>query len=227
VTARHIFDPERVHCRDTANPTTLFARVNRISGSTEPVRYVKISLKADGNQLWFKHERDDLDAAVIQFPVTVADIETLDIRFVPLWRLPTKEELGKISIGDDVVSAGMLVDLRRTAKNYPVLKFGKVSNILGEDIQTSCGGLPVNIEAWLIAANLVPGNSGSPIFYYPPFGENGDIKSPGLDRLVLLGVQSSSTVASDLAYMTPATYIFEIVKNMKIPDADLYLGKKP
>ena len=120
----------------------------------------------------------------------------------------------------------MLIDLRRTTKNYPVFNFGKVSNILGENIEISCGGAAVSIEAWLIAANLVPGNSGSPMFYYPPFGENADISSPGLDRLVLLGVQSASVVTSDVAYMTPATYVFDIIEDMKLPDADLYRGKK-
>jgi hypothetical protein len=47
--------------------------------------------------------------------------------------------------------------------------------------------------------------------YNPPFGENADISNHGLDRLVLLGVQSSSVVASGAAYMTPATFIFDIV----------------
>ena len=131
-------------------------------------------------------------------------IRSVNFRALPAWRLPTDEELSKISIGDDIVSAGMLLELRNTQKNYPVFKFGKISNILKEDIQTGCGGPQFPVRAWLIAANLVPGNSGSPIFYYPPFGENGDISSPGLQRMVLIGVQSSSALPSDVAFMTQA-----------------------
>jgi len=120
----------------------------------------------------------------------------------------------------------MLVELKGTQRNYPVFKFGKISNIPGEDLQTECdGGVPIEIKAWLIAANLVPGNSGSPILYYPPFGENSDISSPGIQRVVLIGVQSSSAVSSDVAYMTPANYVFEIVEGMNIKNADLYRGK--
>jgi hypothetical protein len=227
VTARHMFDPEWVHCPGKRNPALLFARVNAVEPtSPEKVKYIRVPLSKDGKSTWFKHRRDDIDAAVMTFPINDEDLLKSDIRFLPVWRLPTKEELGRISIGDDIVSAGMLVDLRRTTKNYPIFKFGKVSNILEEDIQTGCGGEPVNIVAWVIAANLVSGNSGSPIFYYPPFGENADITSPGLDRLVLLGIQSSSVVTSDVAYMTPATFLVDIIEEMKLPDVDLYLGKK-
>jgi hypothetical protein len=226
VTARHMFDPEWAHCPGKRNPTVLYARVNSIPGSAENVRYIRLTLSDGGRPAWFKHRRDDIDAAVILFPATDEDLTKSDFRFLPAWRLPTKEELGKLSIGDDIVSAGMLIDLRRTTKNYPVFKFGKVSNILGEDIAIGCGGPVFNIEAWLIAVNLVPGNSGSPIFYYPPFGENADVRSSGLDRLVLLGIQSASVVTSDVAYMTPATYVFDIIEDMKLRDADLYRGKK-
>ena len=227
-TARHLLDPEWVHCPGQHNPEILFARVNARKGGTgEKVRYIKLVLSNQSKRMWAKHRRNDIDAAVIVFPAKDDDLLKSDISFLPMWRLPTDGELAKVSVGDDIVSAGMLVELGRTSRNYPVFKFGKVSNILEEDIHTSCErGEGVNVNAWLIAANLVPGNSGSPVFYYPPFGEHGDIGSPGLDRLVLLGIQSSSSVPSDVAFMTPATYLSEIIEDMKLPDANLYLGKK-
>jgi hypothetical protein len=228
VTARHIVDPEWVHCPNTVNPEVMFARINGIDpAGVEKVRYVQLFLLNHGQPTWFKHTRDDIDAAVLLFPATDEDLRKGDFRALPVWRLPTDEELSKLSIGDDIVSAGMLLELRGMQRNYPVFKFGKISNIPGEDIQTSCAGAPpIAIKAWLIAANLIPGNSGSPILYYPPFGENSDISSPGLQRMVLIGIQSSSAVSSDVAYMTPANYVFEITQGMNIKGADLYRGKE-
>ncbi len=227
VTARHIVDPEWAHCPAAHNPMLIYARVNAVStDSTEKVRYIRIPLSSDAKPTWFRHKDEDVDAAVVIFPVTEDDLSKSDFRALPASRLPTDEELSKLSIGDDIVSAGMLLNLRAMQRNYPVFKFGKISSILREDAQTVCGdGAPFDIKAWLIAANLVPGNSGSPILYYPPFGENGDISSPGLQRLVLIGVQSSSVAASDVAFMTPANYVFDIIQSINIRDADLYRGK--
>jgi hypothetical protein len=227
VTARHIVDPEWAHCPNAANPDVMFARINNNDSSgTEKVRYIPLRLLIHGQPIWFRHSRDDIDAAVLFFPATEDDLGNGDFRALPSWRLPTDEEMNQLSIGDDVVSAGMLLGLSGTQRNYPVFKFGKISNILAEDVQTSCGGMSISVKAWLIAANLVPGNSGSPIFYYPPFGENADITSPGLQRMVLIGIQSSSALGSDVAYMTPANFVFQIIQKMNIKDADLYRGKE-
>ena len=226
VTARHIFDPLWAHCAVRHNPVLIFVRVNTAgAGNPEKVRYIPVSLESNGNPTWSKHHDDDVDAAVITLPLTENDFRTLDFRALPFWRLPTDEELRALSIGDDIVSAGVLLELKDTQKNYPVFKFGKISNIPGEGVPTGCGGVQMRIKAWLIAANLVPGNSGSPILYYPPYGENGDIASAGVQRIVLIGVQSSSVVPSDVAFMTPANYIFDIVHGMNIRNADLYRGK--
>jgi len=228
VTARHIVDPEWVHCPATHNPTVIYARVNAASAdSGEKVRYILVPLYSNDKPMWSKHTRDDVDAAVVPFPASDDDTRKSDFRALPVWRLPTNEELGMLSIGDDILSAGMLVNLKNTLRNYPVFKFGKISNIPEEDMETACGGPAREINAWLVAANLVPGNSGSPVFYYPPFGENGDITNPGLQRMVLVGVQSSSAMASDVAFVTPANYVFDIIKDMNLKDADLYRGKMP
>src|ERR1035441_6122781 len=178
VTARHIVDPEWLHCPVGHNPTLIYARVNTVSvDRSEKVRYIRVPLLNDDESTWFKHTNDDVDAAVVVFPASEEDLKESDFRALPVWRLPTDEELSSLSIGDDIVSAGMLVQLHDTQRNYPVFKFGTISNILKEDVRTTCGRAPREISAWLIAANLVPGNSGSPIIYYPPFGEGGDISS--------------------------------------------------
>jgi hypothetical protein len=195
----------------------------------EKVRYFRVPLLKLGQRTWFKHTRDDIDAAVLWFPATDEDIQKSDLRALPISRLPTDDKLNQFSIGDDVVSAGMLVEPRGTRRNYSVFKFGKISNIPGENLQTSCRtGQPIEIKAWLIAANLVPGNSGSPILYYHRLSEGSAVSfmmNIELLRLVLIGVQSSSAVSSDVAFMAPANCVFEIVQGVNIKDADLYRGK--
>ena len=60
VTARHIVDPEWVHCPNTVNPEVIFARVNGIDPSgAEKVRYIRLSLVNHGQRTWSKHTRDD------------------------------------------------------------------------------------------------------------------------------------------------------------------------
>lgn len=228
VTARHIVDPEWARCPQQRNPEALYARINRVeSNAPERVKMIKLVLTRDGHPTWFRHVRDDVDAAVVPISFTPSELAELDFRALPAWRLPTEEEIRQLSIGDDIVSAGMLLDLRTMSRNHPVFKFGKIANIPDEDLQTSCdGGPPFEVRGWLVGANLVPGNSGSPIFYFPPFGEDSDVVRPGLQRMVLLGVQSSSNIPSAVAYMTPANYVFDIINAMKIPDADLYRGRR-
>ena len=46
-----------------------------------------------------------------------------------------------------------------------------------------------------------------------------------MTRPLLLGVQSSSIPPADLAVMTPIDYVYEIIQNMHLTDADLSRGE--
>jgi|SRR5579872_893409 len=99
----------------------------------------------------------------------------------------------------------------------------QISDKPDETVPTPCvkDGAATPMRVWFLSINLVPGNSGSPIFYAPE-GANG--ASFGGGRPFLLGLQSSSFLGADISGMTPVQYIFEAIQNLKLQDADLYRG---
>jgi hypothetical protein len=187
------------------------------------VDFVRIDLTKDGKQTWRSHEKDNVDAAIV--PVNIDDT-IFDISAVPVEMFPTEQETKAQSIGDPVMSAGLLPGLTGKYRNYPMFKFGQISNIPSEDIQAGCGkGMPTfPVSVWLIAANLVFGNSGSPLFHVP-LGGSGVML--GGTRPMLLGVQSFSFEGADIAGMTPIGYVYEILQDLALPDADLHRGSPP
>jgi hypothetical protein len=135
---------------------------------------------------------------------------------------PTPEELKIFRAGDEIVSAGLLQGASGKKRNYPMFKFGHISSIPEESADPpNCGQGPAshNLKVWFIAASLVPGNSGSPLYYVPP--------RFSAKRALFLGVQSMSYLGWDVAGMTPAQYVYEIIEKMKLPDADLRRNVPP
>lgn len=227
VTARHILDPQWAKCSDP-NPTTIYMRLNKkgyvVDSNAHRVVYVKLSLFENGKPIWQQSSEKGADAVVllIRAPATVfTDVENGTI---PVTDFPTDQELHSIVIGDQIVSAGLVPGFPGRKRNYPFFKFGYVSSIPEEDIESRCNTPEANsLRGWFIAANLVPGNSGSPIFFVPPGGPGIMFGSP-VGRPVLLGVQSSSLVLADIAVMTPSNYVFEMLQKMQLSDADLRRG---
>ena len=111
---------------------------------------------------WTHHSSSDIDAAVI--PIKINQ-DQFDVDWVPVELFPTDVEMAAQAIGDPVMSAGLLPGLAGNTRNHPIFKFGQISNIPTEDIETRCAQQTpaFNVKVWLIAANLVPGNSGSPV----------------------------------------------------------------
>jgi hypothetical protein len=118
------------------------------------------------------------------------------------------------------MSAGLIPGLTGNNRNYPIFKFGQISNIPPEDIETHCSPnlSAFSVKVWLIAANLVPGNSGSPIFHVPLGGSG---FSFGGTRPMLLGLQSLSFLGADVAGMTPIKYVYDILQDIGFPDGEL------
>ncbi len=226
-TARHVVDPTWA-CVAVQDPTSIYARVNRktydpahdISG----VEFVRVPLVEDGHSLWKKHTNDAVDAALL--PINAEQFLANDVGAISVSDFPTPEEIRTVGIGEDIISAGLVPGISGRKRNYPFFKFGKVSNIPDEPSFMPCGNQPKPVNHWYIAATLVPGNSGSPIFLLPP---GNAIMSFGNRRPFLLGLQSISVIAGEIAGMTPAQFIFEIIESLKLPDADLDRGpaKKP
>jgi hypothetical protein len=235
VTARHVIDPQWAKCRSSGyshqylpNPTLIYARLNKrgyVAGSgVEGTVNIPIPLVKNGERVWQRAADDTIDAAVllIHSPETV--LADADIGSIPLSNFPTENEVKSITIGDQLVSAGLVPGMSGKKRNSPFFKFGYVSSIPDEEVEVFCTREPYYVRGWFVAANLVAGNSGSPIFYVPA-GGRGLVFGSIVTRPLLLGVQSSSIPPADLAVMTPIDYVYEIIQSMHLVDADLSRGE--
>lgn len=180
-----------------------------------------VALIRKNERTWHTSPDDDVDAAIIQ--ISGAILSGYDTASVPIQLFPTPEEPKNLMVGDPIISAGLIPGKSGKKRNYPFFKFGNISSIPDENADTSCGpnSPSVSERVWFVAANLVPGNSGSPIFFVP-FGGGG--VSIGTGRPMLLGVQSLSFLGFDIAGMTPIQYVYQVITDMKLDDADLRRG---
>ncbi|MGB9286274.1 MAG: hypothetical protein WCB59_19855 [Candidatus Sulfotelmatobacter sp.] len=226
ITARHIVDPNWAFCSGR-QPTAIYVRVNKVNydplSKESGVDYVRIPLVANRENLYWTSDDDEIDAAVIPIgaQLSSAKHDALPMRLVVF---ASTEEISKIQVGDPVFSAGLLPGKSGEKRNYPFFKFGYVSSIPGEPLGISCEkGMPElrHEKVWFIAANIVAGNSGSPIYYGPP----SPFSPSGPSRVVLIGVQSSSFEGADVAGMTPIEDVFKIIQaHVTDPRLDLWRG---
>jgi hypothetical protein len=231
VTARHIVDPQWARC-PAPNPTKLFLRLN--TKNYDPTRdgtgtdFMAINLVSASGPMWVHDSSDDnVDVAVIGFDPK--DMDRFDWGAVKVSEFATDDELDARAASDPVASVGLMPAYPGVKRNYPVLKIGYISNKPDELVAAQCVPNGVNrlLRVWLLSVNLVPGNSGAPILYVPE-GSNG--VSFGGGRPNLIGLQSMSFAGSDIAGMTPSKYIFKVIQDLNLKDADLYRGtpdKKP
>jgi hypothetical protein len=226
VTARHIVEPQWALC-PAENPQMIFVRFNKKnydpSKDATGILDAPLQLIQDGARLYHTHSDESVDVAVI---VLIGNLlEDYDIVGIPIWLFPTQDELKAFAPSDSIVSAGLVPGASGKKRNYPLFKFGYISSIPDELVESSCApNLPTHLERlWFIAANLVPGNSGSPILFVPS-GFGG--LSIGGQRPMLLGVQSTSFLLWDVAGMTPVQYLYEVVVNLGLPDSDLSRGAR-
>ena len=222
VTARYVVDPMWA-CVAPQNPASIYARVNRktydSAHDASGVEFVQVPLIVNGQIVWTKHASDAVDAVLV--PINFDKFSTNDVATVGVSDFPTPDELRLVAIGDEIVSAGLVPGLSGKKRNYPFFKFGKVSSIPDELGVMPCRMQTKPLNHWYIAATLIGGNSGSPIFRLPP--GNAVIRF-GDSRPFLLGVQSTAVVAGEIAGMTPSSLVFEIIESLKLPDANLDRG---
>jgi len=115
--------------------------------------------------MWFFHPSDDnADVAVIQvaLPLTTVDISPVQIGS---FGLPERLTRLNIGIGDEVHSIGLFSAVPGNEKNTPVVRFGNVSMMPAEQVQTELGFT----EMYLVEARSIGGMSGSPVFVRPTF----------------------------------------------------------
>lgn len=229
VTARHIVDPDWVFCGP--NPARVYLRFNKTGYDPDKdesgVEYLPVDLRVNGRATYRVSSDDSVDAAVLLLNASKIPQSKFDFLPSRLSDFATPEEIEKLGIGDSVLSAGLLPGVTATKRNYPVFKFGHIANILNEPMWTGCSGMPPlrRERVWLIAVNLVPGNSGSPVVYFPN-GAQGVVIGSAIMRPVLIGIQSSSLPGSDIAEMTPVEDLFRIIASSGL-QLDLFRGERP
>jgi hypothetical protein len=233
ITARHVVDPVWGGCA-TLNPSRLFMRLNtqdfNPSKDDTGVDYLQMDLIMTGpKRNVFTSVDPSVDAAVFLLPEsTRKELKKFDFSDIGLPNFATRDEAKALNSGAEVVSAGLLPDFPGVRRNYPIMKFGHISIKPQERVRVHCGPgaalLSNPLWLWFIAANLVGGNSGSPILFAPKLFTGG--------RATLIGLQSTSWEGADIAGMTPIEDIYEIIEAMELSNADLYRGppretKKP
>lgn len=226
ITARHVVKPQWA-CPSEENPSRIFLRLNKRhfdpSTDSEGVGYVSIDLTRRDHRRVFVPDDERVDVAVVLLSRNDIDLNEYAVKALPLTHFGLDEEVEQLGIGDDVVSAGLIPAFPGAKRNYPFFKFGKISNIPNEPTAVPCHppDPPRLVKVWFVAASLVEGNSGSPIFYVPA-GAGGVQLGGG--RPLLLGVQSLSLGGVYVAGMTRVAFLFEVIRSMNLQDADLHRG---
>lgn len=242
VTARHVVDPIWTRCSDK-NPSRIFLRVNlkKSKADGSRVAFVPVDLTRDSSPTYFTAGDSD-DVAVLPISAPAMRFEDYEAAALPLRFFATPSEAKNLTISDSVVSAGLLPAFPGLGRNYPIFKFGSISNLPDEAAPVPCPPKPgadprqpavtKAKKVWLLAMNLVPGNSGSPIFYAPSGASGGAGGTTfhvqvGFGRPMLIGLQSIANWHADVAGMTPIEPIFEAIAKIGLPDADLSRGPSP
>jgi hypothetical protein len=222
VTARHIVDPFWTGC--PAKNQGIVARFNKkvFDPKTDESGTVDYDLPGDPTKgfKWVMPNDDSADLAFILLNAGKLDALGADYNVIGLSEFPKAVEVGTMDTGSQILSAGLFPGASGKKRNYPIFKFGYVSSRPLEKISfKGCpNGREIAASEWMIAASLVPGNSGSPILYVPAAGGS---PSVGPGRAVVIGVQSTSFIGWDIAGMAPIQFLIDALKITDLPDLDL------
>jgi hypothetical protein len=192
------------------------------------VDYIPIPLVENNTPTWLKSDDDTVDAVILNAPIELWSGK-YDVKFINFRNFGTPQDIAKVDVGSQIASAGLVPAFMGQRRNYPIYKFGKIAGIPDEMPFVPCTmkgkvtGMR-QMQVWWLAADLIAGNSGSPIFFDPLLPPGADI-STGEPRAMIIGMQSIALPpGAALAGMTPASYIIDVISRAVPPDADLSLG---
>lgn len=167
--------------------TQVFVRANlRNWSSTDNqigVAFQRISvLDNAGNLRWAIHPDPSVDLATRQVSLRP---EVFDVKSIPPTMFAVDEILQRerVAEGDEIFFPCFTPEIPQQRRNYPVIRFGRISLVSREDIPTEEG------QARFHFAECFPfgGNSGSPVFLrFGPMRRAGTITAG--DRYLLLGI---------------------------------------
>lgn len=181
VTAKHVL---RTPDRKSWLPK-IFLRLNTKAGGSE-IFEVPLALSG-ANKNVFLHTDPSVDIAVIP---ALPDEKKFDFKFLPEDMVTTEKDFKDLNIteGSEVFFTGLFTPYVGTRKNYPVVRFGRVSLITDEKIKF----VDRDAQLYLIESGSFGGNSGSPVFFYLGSDRTPGTLIVGPPILKLAGVMSGS-----------------------------------
>jgi hypothetical protein len=178
VTAKHVLMSERSH---SLYPT-VWVRINKRAGGVENLR---LDLIPDGGgKNVFVHTDPSVDVAVV--PIRYPDPNIYDTVALTDDLLAAKGDFQKLDIheGSDIFFVGMFLPHLGVARNYPIVRFGKVALLSDEPVSWD-GALT---DLYLMETMSFGGNSGSPVFFYLGADNRPGVLTLGPATLRLAGI---------------------------------------
>jgi hypothetical protein len=163
----------------------IFLRLNTRTGGSE---ILEIPLSFSGvDRTVFLHSDSSVDLAAIP---CLPDQVKFDFKILPEELLTTEQDFKTLGIteGSEVFFTGLFSPYLGTRKNYPVVRFGRVSLITDEKIRF----VDRDADLYLVESGSYGGNSGSPVFFYLGSDRNPGMLVVGPPILKLAGVMSGS-----------------------------------
>lgn len=181
ITAKHVL------CEKEDGPfyPNVYIRLDKIAGGTESIE-LPVILSGE-NQTVFVHSDPMVDLAAI--PV-LPDKSKYLFKFLPDEMITTQDQFKslKIAEGSEVFFTGLFLHHIGELKNYPIVRFGRVSLITTEKVKWG----DKKLDLYLIESFSYGGNSGSPVFFYLGSDREPGSLFVGPPVLVLAGVMKGS-----------------------------------
>jgi len=125
-----------------------------------------VTLRDDnGKKLWAEHPDSltDIAAIKVKYFKRIGDTRA-EIVGIPRELFATADDVIE---GDEVFILGFPMGIRTTVKSFPILRAGVLSLKPTEDFLLLPNGKVIGHQIYLIDANILGGNSGSPVFLKP------------------------------------------------------------
>jgi hypothetical protein len=200
----------------------ILLRLNTKDGGAEAVE-VPVSLTGT-NKTVFQHPDPSVDIAIIP---ALPDQNKFDFKVLPEDMITTEKDFKdlKITEGSEVFFTGLFSPYVGTRRNYPVVRFGRVSLITDEKIKF----IDQEAQLYLIESGSYGGNSGSPVFFYlgsdripgslilgPPMLKLAGVMSGSFQDLQPVGAVETSQVSvapsnMGIAAVVPAYKLYELL----------------
>lgn len=181
VTAKHVLQrPDK-----KSFYSAVFLRLNKKDGKAEMI-HLPLSVSGIRKNV-FMHKDSTVDLAVIP---AVYDPQKYDYKFLPDNYITTKDDYKELKIreGAEIFFTGLFLPHIGEHRNYPIVRFGKVSLITDEKINWD----GQKMELYLVESASFGGNSGSPVFFYFGAEREPGVLTVGQPVLKLAGIMKGS-----------------------------------